>query len=173
MTERVFSSASPEATEHLAELLGELLAGGDVVTLDGDLGAGKTCFARGLARGLGVTERVSSPTFQLMNEYAGRVPVHHFDAWMEGRERAFLEGGGDALLFAGGVAVIEWAERVAEHLPAGRVRVLLEHESPTRRRIRIQGPGTRQDRPDPVAELFGGGPPDEGETGLREVVGAG
>ena len=120
-------SRSPEATEALGEALGARLAAGCVVALDGDLGAGKTTLVRGLARGLGVAEGVASPTYTLMHAYDGRVPVYHFDAWMQGREEAFLEGGGAEWLEAGGVALVEWADRVADWLPAARLSVRIEH----------------------------------------------
>lgn len=114
-----------EETEALACRLGRLLRSPVVVALDGDLGAGKTAFVRGLARGLDVAGPVSSPTFALMASHAGRLPLLHFDAWMEGRERAFLADGG-AELFGQGVCAVEWAERVADVLPEDRLQVRLE-----------------------------------------------
>ena len=139
--ERVLVSASPAATEALGELLGGALGPGDVVALEGELGSGKTCLVRGLARGLGVTDPVTSPTFTLMHTYAGRVPLHHFDAWMEGREQALLEGGGAEWLRAEGVAVVEWAERVSAWLPEPRIRIRLGHLDPERRRIGLSAVG--------------------------------
>ena len=131
---RVFLSHSPEASEALGEALGlaieadpELARAGVVLALEGELGAGKTAIARGLARGLGSLDRVHSPSFTLMHTYQGRLPIYHFDAWMEGRERAFLEGGGAEWLEAGGVAVIEWASRVEAWLPRPRLQLVLEH----------------------------------------------
>ncbi len=123
--QRTFLSHSPEATEAAAERLGAVARAGLVILLDGDLGTGKTCFARGFARGLGVTEAVSSPTFALMNRYEGRLPLLHFDAWMEGRERALLADGGADLVGAEAVALIEWGERVGADLglPALQVRM--------------------------------------------------
>jgi tRNA threonylcarbamoyladenosine biosynthesis protein TsaE len=124
---RVLVSHSPEATEALGEALGRLARPGLLLTLDGDLGAGKTCFVRGLARGLEVLEPVSSPTFALMNEYEGRLPLLHCDAWMEGRERAFLADGGVERLSGGAVGVVEWGERVADQLPGPHLFVRLAH----------------------------------------------
>jgi len=139
-TARVLVSRSPEATEALGEALGRAAFPGLLLTLDGDLGAGKTCFVRGLARGLEVTDPVSSPTFALMNEYEGRLPLVHCDAWMEGRERAFLADGGVERL-EGAVGVVEWGARVADQLPGPHLRVRLDHrgagELATTRRLEL------------------------------------
>ena len=133
-TRRVFLSHSTEATEAFGAALARaieatpaLRGSGVALALDGELGAGKTALARGVARGLGAADRVHSPSFTLMHTYAGRLPIYHFDAWMEGRERAFLEGGGAEWLDSGGVALIEWASRVAPWLPRPRLDLLLEH----------------------------------------------
>lgn len=136
--ERRFRSPSAEATVELARQLGRRLGPGAVVALDGELGAGKTTFARGLAQGLDVEEAVTSPTYTLMHEYEGRLPVHHYDAWMEGRERAFLDAGGAEGLHGDGVALVEWAERVAAWLPTPRLEVRLEHVGPDERRLTLR-----------------------------------
>jgi len=137
--ERTFISSSAEVTEALAEELGRTLPAGTLVALDGDLGAGKTCFVRGLARGLGIEGGVASPTYTLMQAHeGGRLPLYHFDAWMEGREKAFLMDGGDTLLSGEGLAVVEWAERVADTLPPTRLAVRLVHVDPETRRMRLE-----------------------------------
>ena len=101
-------SRSAEGTEALGRALGRELPAGAVLALDGDLGSGKTCFVRGLARGLGVEGPVGSPTYTLMHAYeGGRLPLYHFDAWMEQRERALLADGGGEWLRADGVSVVE------------------------------------------------------------------
>lgn len=133
---RRFESHGEAATEALAANLGAALRPGALVALDGDLGTGKTVFARGLCRGLGVApEEVASPTFALMHTYAGRVPVHHLDAWMQGRGEAFLTDGGAEWLYGGGVALVEWADNLAAWLPLPRISVRLAHGGPTLRRI--------------------------------------
>lgn len=137
MTERVFDCTSPEATSDLARALGRAVSPGVVIALDGELGSGKTHFVRGLARGLEVTDPVSSPTYTLQHAYRGRLDLYHFDAWMQGREQAFLLDGGAEWFDAGGVCVIEWAERVRELLPTPRIAVLLEHRGPSTRRLRL------------------------------------
>lgn len=135
VTLRRFLSRSPAATEALGAALGARLAPGSVLALEGDLGSGKTCFVRGLARGLEVEAAVSSPTFALLQSYPGRLELHHFDAWMEGRERAFLLDGGLEWLHAGGVAAIEWGERLGELLPVPRWSIRFEHRGPMERAI--------------------------------------
>jgi tRNA threonylcarbamoyladenosine biosynthesis protein TsaE len=134
---RRFLSRSPEATEALGEALGRAVGPGTVIALEGDLGAGKTCFVRGLARGLGVEGTVTSPTFALLQDYAGRLPLHHFDAYMEGRERAFLADGGLEHMHEGGVSAVEWAPRVADVLPTPRLWVALEHRGASERSIAL------------------------------------
>jgi tRNA threonylcarbamoyladenosine biosynthesis protein TsaE len=143
--ERDFVTAGAGATCALAEDLGRRLPRGAVIALDGDLGAGKTTFVRGLALGLGLDEQVTSPTFTLMHRYgdgAGRV-LDHFDAWMEGRERAFLAYGGGEALVGADVAAIEWAGRVVDWLPPERLEVHLGHLGPEERSVgfRVRGEG--------------------------------
>lgn len=104
-------SESVERTRRLGAILGGLLARGDVVLLHGELGAGKTAFTQGIGRGLGVTAMVNSPTFTILKEYAGRLPLYHFDLYRI-EDPGELESLGFADYFAGdGVSVIEWAER--------------------------------------------------------------
>ena len=121
-------SDSPEETAALGEVLGRRIDAGTVVALVGELGTGKTTFVRGLARGLGIPEGISSPSYTLMAAHEGRLPLFHFDAWMEGREKAWFLDGGDHWLASGeGVSAVEWAERVAEWLPEPRLEVELRH----------------------------------------------
>src|SRR5205809_7630190 len=116
-------SHTPEGTEAIGARLAERLGPGDVVALTGELGAGKTCFTQGLARGLGVKGRAISPTFVLVNEYRGRLPVHHVDAYRTESLTELLDLGLEELIDGGGVTVIEWAERLEPLVPARAVRV--------------------------------------------------
>jgi tRNA threonylcarbamoyladenosine biosynthesis protein TsaE len=143
-----FRSLSTEATEQLARTLGESFEGGELIALDGELGAGKTAFVRGLARGLGIEGPVSSPTFTLMQEYEGRLLLRHFDAWMESRERSFLADGGSDALEDGAVCAIEWSERIADWLPEPYLRIALAHLALEERRIELEvvGAGPAADR---------------------------
>lgn len=154
-TLRSFASGSPEATLALAAALGARLPAGSVLALEGELGAGKTCFVRGLARGLGIEEPVSSPTFTLMHRYEGPRSLLHYDAWMEGRERAFLADGGAEWLGDDAVAAIEWAERVRDFLPRPHLVIELRHRGPDAREILLR--------------LAGGGSP-AAERALEELV---
>lgn len=107
----VLRSASPEATHTLGARLGRLLGSGDVVLLTGGLGAGKTALTQGIARGLGVAGPVSSPTFTILKEYAGRLPLYHFDLYrIERPDELEALGFGD-YFYGDGVSVVEWAER--------------------------------------------------------------
>lgn len=131
-------SASPEETEATGERLAATLGPGDVVALVGELGAGKTCFIQGLVRGLGVTTRATSPTFVLINEYRGRLPVRHVDAYRTG-SLAELQDLGLPELFAGdGVTVVEWADKLRPLLPPGTIEVRIEGVGDEPRRIAIR-----------------------------------
>ena len=119
-----FNSGSPEQTEQFASRLSACLNAGDVITLDGDLGAGKTCFTRGLVRGLGSTDHVSSPTFTIVNEYeGGRLAVFHFDTYRLGGSDDFLASGLDEYFYRGGVSVIEWSNIISDVLPKERIAI--------------------------------------------------
>ena len=110
----------PAATERLGEVVGARLDRGDTVALSGTLGAGKTTFVRGLARGLAIDDpaAVSGPTYLLVMEHAGEIPLLHADAYLPAKLQGFLDDGGLEYLFdSGKVVVIEWAERVRKYLP--------------------------------------------------------
>lgn len=131
-------SPSPRRTEQLAERIGALAHAGLVVALDGELGAGKTCFVRGFARGLGSTDPVASPTYALQHVYAGRHELWHFDAWRAGPGAALLTELGPAELGRGAVVVVEWAARVRELLPVPRLEIELLHAGEDARRLEFR-----------------------------------
>jgi len=132
---------SPEETLSVARALGESLDKPVVIGLSGEMGSGKTTFVRGLARGLDVVDTVSSPTYALMQRYRGRLELDHYDAWMEGREREVLADGAHELLGLVGVSVIEWADRVSEWLPDGRLELKLSVTSLEGRRLQARWVG--------------------------------
>ncbi len=121
-----FTSRSPEETEEFGRRLAQRLQGGEVIALFGGMGRGKTAFTRGLAAGLGSRDPVSSPTFALVQEYAGRLPLYHFDMYrIESWDDLYSTGFFD-YLESGGVLVIEWSENIEGALPAGCIRVAIE-----------------------------------------------
>lgn len=108
-----FITRSPSETERVGEALGKRLTAGTVIAYRGDLGAGKTAFTRGLARGLGITESVTSPTYTIVNEYtSGRLPLFHFDMYRLGSEDELFDIGWEDYLERGGVCAVEWSENV-------------------------------------------------------------
>jgi tRNA threonylcarbamoyladenosine biosynthesis protein TsaE len=133
-------TGDPEATESLGASLGEVLEAGDLVVLTGDLGAGKTTLARGLARGLGVAAPVKSPTFALRLDYPGRVPVHHLDLYRIERCAELDELGLEDCFGAEGVALVEWGERLGAAAPPGAVRIVIEEDGDTGRIFTVAGP---------------------------------
>lgn len=119
---------SEEETLQEGKAFASLLQQGDVVALYGDLGSGKTRFAKGLALGLGVTEDITSPTFTIMNEhYTGKFPVYHFDCYRIRSVKELDEIGFEEYIFGDGVCLLEWADTIQERLPAKRWNVFLSH----------------------------------------------
>ncbi|WP_214858524.1 tRNA (adenosine(37)-N6)-threonylcarbamoyltransferase complex ATPase subunit type 1 TsaE [Exiguobacterium acetylicum] len=132
---------SLEETTALALELGRRAEAGMVITLDGDLGAGKTTFTQSFAKGLGVTRHVNSPTFTIMKVYTGRLPLYHMDVYR-------LEGSGDDIgleeyLNGEGVAVVEWSELIAESLPPERLAITITRTGDDSRRFELTPIGER------------------------------
>ena len=136
--ERVVVTHGPAGTRALAGRLAAAARAGDLVCLVGDLGAGKTQFAKGFAVGLGITDTVSSPTFVLMTEYEGRIPMFHLDLYRLDDARDALAGGLLDERQAAGVVLVEWAERLGETLPAGRLDVVIDGTGDESRRISLR-----------------------------------
>ena len=110
-----FTTHSPQETEQLGQKLGQILPAGTVIAYRGDLGAGKTAFTRGLARGLGITDPVTSPTYTIVNEYtSGRLPLFHFDMYRLHSADDLFDIGWDDYLERQGICAVEWSENVAE-----------------------------------------------------------
>lgn len=142
-TEQNFLSRSEAETEAVGAALARELEAGGIVLLNGDLGAGKTVFSRGFARGLGITEPVSSPTYTIVQEYElpGGRRLYHMDLYRIGDEHAALGFGVDEFLSEpGAVSLIEWPERIRGLLPDTAIRVELAHRSENEREIRIVRP---------------------------------
>ena len=141
MPSQRFITNGPEETEALGARLARALEPGAVVAFTGDLGAGKTAFVRGLARGLDVRDRVTSPTFTIVNEYeGGRLPLFHFDLYRLGCADELFDIGWEDYLARGGVCAVEWSERMEELLEPGTIRVDLRRgEDESRRVITVEG----------------------------------
>ena len=134
-----FETHSPEQTEALGEALGKVLRPGTVVAYTGDLGAGKTAFTRGLAKGLGASEPVTSPTYTIVNEYlSGRIPLFHFDMYRLRSSEDLFDIGWEDYLERGGVCAVEWSENVSDALE-GALTVSIEKLGDTRRNIILEG----------------------------------
>ena len=136
-----FITNSPEETEKIGAAMGRIIPAGTVLAYRGDLGAGKTAFTRGLARGLGCTERVTSPTFTIVNEYPGRIPLYHFDMYRLADSDALFDIGWEDYLAGGGVCAVEWSEQVEDALPPESIRVSFQRrpEADDWRTITIEG----------------------------------
>ena len=136
-----YRTKTPAETETVGETLAAALGPGAVVAFTGDLGAGKTAFVSGMAEGLGIEERVTSPTFTIVNEYeGGRLPLFHFDMYRLGSADELFHIGWEDYLARNGVCAVEWSENVAGALEGGCVRVDIRrggHDG--QRRIRISG----------------------------------
>ena len=134
-----FLTHSPEETEALGEALGRWLRGGEIIAYYGGLGAGKTAFTRGLARGLDISARVTSPTYTIVNEYlGGRLPLFHFDMYRLRSSEELWDIGWEDYLERGGVCAVEWSENVQEALE-NAITVRIEKRSDETREITIEG----------------------------------
>ena len=141
-----FTSHSAHQTGQFGALLGGLLAPGDLILLDGSVGAGKTTMAQGIARGLGITEPVISPSFTIVREYAGRLPLYHIDLYRLAPGTDIESIGIEDYLYGDGVVVIEWPDRADALLPAEHLQVHLSVIADTERSIRMVPASDRSSR---------------------------
>ncbi len=133
-----FISDNPQKTEEFAARLAESLKGGEVIAFRGELGAGKTCFTRGLAAGLGFNGDVTSPTFALINEYiGGRLPVYHYDMYRIGSWDELYSSGFFEYMDEGGIIVAEWSENIENALPENTIYVKIEKLGENERKITV------------------------------------
>jgi tRNA threonylcarbamoyladenosine biosynthesis protein TsaE len=148
-TRLTLRSGSVAETQRLGERIGRQLRAGDVVLLTGDLGAGKTALAQGIGRGLGVTQTINSPTFTILKEYEGRLPLYHFDLYRIDDPDELLALGFDRYFEGDGVCVVEWAERAeaegtsAAPWPEDALRVTIRREGAHGRALRFEAGGAR------------------------------
>ena len=127
-----------EETELAGQVLSRTLTPGTVVALYGDLGAGKTAFVRGMAKGLNSPSRVTSPTFTIVNEYEGEIPLFHFDMYRLGGADELFGIGWDDYLARGGICVVEWSENVLDAFDGTEIKVTIEKLSDTDRKISVE-----------------------------------
>src|SRR5665648_37211 len=131
-------------TIKFGEKLGKLLKTGDIICLNGDLGAGKTTLSKSVGEGLGIREYITSPTFILINEYEGRLPLYHFDVYRLNSYEEVEELGAEDYFYGNGVCLIEWAEKISEDLPENRLEIWINRaESDEARVLEMQAFGER------------------------------
>jgi tRNA threonylcarbamoyladenosine biosynthesis protein TsaE len=141
LNEYKIRTSSPEDTMKISEKLGMLAEEQDVFILEGDLGAGKTTFTKGLAKGLGVNRVVNSPTFNIIKEYKGRIPLYHMDVYRLAESEEDL--GFDEYFYGSGVTVVEWAHLIEHYLPSSLLKISLFHEGGNNRGIVLEPKGER------------------------------
>ncbi len=127
MNER-FETYTPQETEVFGEKMGRAAKPGQVYCLSGDLGVGKTVFTKGFAKGLDITEHVTSPTFTIINEYEGRLPLYHFDVYRISCEEEMEDTGYEDYFYGEGVCLVEWAELVKDLIPADAIWITVEKD---------------------------------------------
>ena len=135
----IYYTNSDKETEAVGEPFGRTVKDGTVVAMYGDLGAGKTAFVRGMARGMGITERVSSPTFTIVNEYLGDRTLIHFDMYRLGSADELFDIGWEDYIARGAVCAVEWSENVEEAFYGDEIILTIEKTSDTSRKITIEG----------------------------------
>ncbi|MBE6020260.1 MAG: tRNA (adenosine(37)-N6)-threonylcarbamoyltransferase complex ATPase subunit type 1 TsaE [Clostridiales bacterium] len=137
-----FHTVNEQGTKEIAKAFAAELKPGDLVCLYGDLGSGKTAFSKSAIEALGVTEMVTSPTFTIVREYEGRIPVYHFDVYRVHSEEDMFEIGYEEYFYGKGVCFIEWAELIEELLPEKVYKIFLQYtDEEDGRMIRIEYPG--------------------------------
>ncbi|MFC2051376.1 tRNA (adenosine(37)-N6)-threonylcarbamoyltransferase complex ATPase subunit type 1 TsaE [Chloroflexota bacterium] len=136
-------SHSPEQTQALGTRIGQLARAGDVFLLSGELGAGKTCLTQGLAWGLGIEEYALSPSFIIMRELYGRLPLYHIDLYRLDRIEETMDLGLDDYFYGSGVCVVEWAEKALSILPVEYLMIEISYLSDTERSFKVEPNGRR------------------------------
>lgn len=127
-----FYTESAEQTIGLGEKIGSFLRPGDVIALQGTLAAGKTTITKGIARALGITEDITSPTFTLISVYEGRLPLYHMDVYRLEGSADFSDLGAEEMLYGSGICVIEWSEKIMDELPSRTIVIKLSTENEKR-----------------------------------------
>ncbi len=134
---------SPDETKKLGEKLSKLVKPGDLFAFYGELGAGKTCLIQGISQGLGVQDYVTSPSFTIINEYKGKIPVYHFDLFRLNSSEEFLDLGYEEYFYGEGLTVIEWAEKIEIFLPNNHLKINIKFSNYYKRTISFFPQGDR------------------------------
>src|SRR4030042_926777 len=143
MGELELISRSPEETRKIGTIIGEIAVPGDVLLLEGKLGSGKTCLTQGIALGLGIDDYVLSPTFVLMRELYGRLPLYHIDLYRLDHIEEIADLGLDDYFYGMGVCVVEWAEKGLSVLPTENMLIQINYQGETERRLVLTPNGKR------------------------------
>jgi len=136
-------SKSPEETKKIGREVGKLAKPGDLLTFYGELGAGKTCFIQGISQGLEVKDYVTSPSFTIVNEYQGKIPIYHFDLFRLDHAEDILELGYEEYFYGEGLTVIEWAEKIEHCLPKEHLKIDIRFTDYYQRKISFIPQGDR------------------------------
>ena len=132
-----FTTSSAEETIELGKKIGKLLKKGDIIAMQGTLAAGKTTITKGIAQALGITETITSPTFCLISEYEGTMPLYHMDVYRLDGTEDFINLGTDDMLYGDGVSIIEWSEKIMDELPSSTIILKITPQEDGSRLIEI------------------------------------
>ncbi|MBO7582336.1 MAG: tRNA (adenosine(37)-N6)-threonylcarbamoyltransferase complex ATPase subunit type 1 TsaE [Treponema sp.] len=132
-----FTTSSAEETIELGKKIGKLLKKGDIIAMQGTLAAGKTTITKGIAQALGITETITSPTFCLISEYEGTMPLYHMDVYRLDGTEDFINLGTDDMLYGDGVSIIEWSEKIMDELPSSTIILKITPQEDGKRLIEI------------------------------------
>ena len=132
-----FTTSSAEETIELGKKIGKLLKKGDIIAMQGTLAAGKTTITKGIAQALGITETITSPTFCLISEYEGTMPLYHMDVYRLDGTEDFINLGTDDMLYGDGVSIIEWSEKIMDELPSSTIILKITPQEDSKRLIEI------------------------------------
>lgn len=132
-----FTTSSAEETIILGEKIGRLLKKGDIIAMQGTLAAGKTTITKGIAKALGITDTITSPTFCLISEYQGTMPLYHMDVYRLDGTEDFINLGTDDMLYGDGVSIIEWSEKIMDELPSNTIVLKITPQDDGKRLIEI------------------------------------
>ena len=132
-----FTTSSAEETIELGKKIGKLLKKGDIIAMQGTLAAGKTTITKGIAQALGITETITSPTFCLISEYQGSMPLYHMDVYRLDGAEDFINLGTDDMLYGDGVSIIEWSEKIMDELPSSTIILKITPQDDGKRLIEI------------------------------------